>query len=308
VLRGFAKALAGDHETAQSLLADVQAQAVTLDDPRALVWASSAVSVAGDAGRALAYANRAVEAARRQGLLGLLPEALEEQALVLIENDSLDLAYAAATEGYRLSLDVGHGSGGHLINMAVVEAVRGRPEARPHAEEALSVGQRTDSVLLAGYAEKTLGFLDLTLGRTQQAAERLLALTVPGGPAFNEYTAPEAMPDAMEAAARAGRHQAAAERLAAFRAWVTAAPTPARHALLARCEALLGARNPDEAFGEALAAAAALPPLQRARTELLYGEWLRRERRRTDARTHLRAALELFRTLSAAPWAERAEA
>jgi hypothetical protein len=59
VLRGFAKALAGDHQTAQSLLADVHAQAAGLDDPRALVWASSAVSVAGDAERALAYANRA---------------------------------------------------------------------------------------------------------------------------------------------------------------------------------------------------------------------------------------------------------
>jgi DNA-binding CsgD family transcriptional regulator len=78
--------------------------------------------------------------------------------------------------------------------------------------------------------------------------------------------------------------------------------------LLARCEALLGVRDPNEAFSEALAAAASLPPLQRARTELLYGEWLRRERRRTDARGHLRAALELFRTLGAVPWAERAEA
>jgi DNA-binding CsgD family transcriptional regulator len=77
---------------------------------------------------------------------------------------------------------------------------------------------------------------------------------------------------------------------------------------LARCEALLRARDPDEAFSEALAAAPALPPLQRARTELLYGEWLRRERRRTDARGHLRAALELFHTLGAVPWAERAEA
>jgi len=89
---------------------------------------------------------------------------------------------------------------------------------------------------------------------------------------------------------------------------VRAAPTQERLALLARCEALVGARDPDEAFGEAIAAAAALPPLQRARTELLYGEWLRRERRRGDARGHLRTALEVFRTLGAVPWAERAEA
>jgi len=45
-----------------------------------------------------------------------------------------------------------------------------------------------------------------------------------------------------------------------------------------------------------------------ARTELLYGEWLRRVRRRADARGHLRAALEAFERLGAAPWAERARA
>jgi hypothetical protein len=100
-----------------------------------------------------------------------------------------DLAYAAAAEGYRLSLDVGHGSGWHLMNMAMVEAVRGDDNARSHAEEALSIGQRSHSAFLVGYAEKTLGFLDLTLGRADQAADRLLALTTPGGPAFNETPA-----------------------------------------------------------------------------------------------------------------------
>jgi hypothetical protein len=46
-------------------------------------------------------------------------------------------------------------------------------------------------------------------------------------------------------------------------------------------------------------------PLQRARTQLLYGEWLRRSRRPTDARTQLRAALETFERLEATPWADR---
>ena len=85
------------------------------------------------------------------------------------------------------------------------------------------------------------------------------------------------------------------------------APTDARLALLARCEALLGERAPDEAFGLAVELGGALAPFQRGRTSLLYGEWLRRERRRHDARGHLRVALELFRGLRATPWEERAE-
>jgi DNA-binding CsgD family transcriptional regulator len=47
-------------------------------------------------------------------------------------------------------------------------------------------------------------------------------------------------------------------------------------------------------------------PFNRARTQLAYGEYLRRARRRVDARTHLRAALETFEDLRARPWADRA--
>ena len=60
-------------------------------------------------------------------------------------------------------------------------------------------------------------------------------------------------------------------------------------------------------FGAALDAhAQAGRPVGCARTELAYGEFLRRARRRVEAREHLRAALEGFETLQAAPWAERA--
>lgn len=49
-------------------------------------------------------------------------------------------------------------------------------------------------------------------------------------------------------------------------------------------------------------------PFERARTALLYGEWLRRARRKSEARTQLRDAFETFRRLDATPWAQRARA
>jgi DNA-binding CsgD family transcriptional regulator len=207
-----------------------------------------------------------------------------------------------------LSLDVGYGSGEHLATMASLEAAWGRAEdARRHAEEAHALGQRHGSAYLVSSAEFTLGFVELTAGRTAAAADRLLALTSLERSDVNPIIALSAIPDAVEAGARTGRHREAAERLATFGGWVALAPTESRCALLARCQALLGEQPPEQAFAEAIQRGAGLPPFQRARTELLFGEWLRRERRRQEARAHLRAALELFRGLGTGPWGERAE-
>jgi DNA-binding CsgD family transcriptional regulator len=311
LLCGFAKVFAGDPDGARPLLEDVLREADALDnDPRALGLAATAASTGGRAGDGLPYASRAVESARRQGLLSLLPRVLETQSYELMGNSSFDLAYAAASEAYQLSLDVGHGGGWPLNDMAMVEAIWGRDaEARRHAEEVLAIGQRTGSTFLTGVAEWTFGLIDLAGGRNAKAAARLLTVTDLRQPDANPLAAMPALPDAVEAAARCGRTDEVGERFAVFEAWaLAAAPAGAQRALLARCQALLGKRPPEEAFAEAIERASAVPPFQRARTELLYGEWLRRARRRTDARGHLRTALETFRTLGAVPWAERAEA
>ena len=48
--------------------------------------------------------------------------------------------------------------------------------------------------------------------------------------------------------------------------------------------------------------------MARVRTELLFGEWLRRMRRRSEARDPLRDALHVFDDIGARSWAERARA
>jgi DNA-binding CsgD family transcriptional regulator len=116
------------------------------------------------------------------------------------------------------------------------------------------------------------------------------------------------LPDVVEAAARANQLEEAADHLARFQEWVEQFPTPARSSLLARCQALAAESDAEPRFMRSIELAEALSPLERARSELLYGEWLRRERRRVDARAHLRTALELFQRLSLPPWEERARA
>jgi DNA-binding CsgD family transcriptional regulator len=111
-------------------------------------------------------------------------------------------------------------------------------------------------------------------------------------------------PDLVEALARSGRHGAAAEVLDRFADRATLAG-PA--AAAARCAGIL--RSDAEEFERALEAHDRLPqPFERGRTELAYGEYLRRARRIADARPRLATALDVFTRLGAEPWAERARA
>jgi DNA-binding CsgD family transcriptional regulator len=76
-------------------------------------------------------------------------------------------------------------------------------------------------------------------------------------------------------------------------------------AVATRCRAVLG--DDGDGFRAALELhTGSTRPFEHGRTALLHGEHLRRQRRRTDARPPLRAALETFERLGAEPWAARA--
>ena len=118
----------------------------------------------------------------------------------------------------------------------------------------------------------------------------------------------QSLPEVVEAATRSGEATVAEAALERLTERALATGTPWALGVLARSRALLATdADAEELYLEAIA------QLQQtyvvtdlARAHLLYGEWLRREKRRTDARGHLHTAHDLFATMGAAAFAERA--
>jgi DNA-binding CsgD family transcriptional regulator len=160
-----------------------------------------------------------------------------------------------------------------------------------------------------GWRSRALGLLDLGLGRPAEAFERFESIwsAEPGG--GHPFVAMTSAQDLVESAVRAGRPDIAAEVVSVMAARSQHAG-PAQRGMLAYSLGLV-AKAPVAAphFEEALRLFPPQPmPFWRARIQLGYGEQLRRARHRSEARGHLRAALETFERLGAEPWAERARA
>ncbi|WP_322412182.1 AAA family ATPase [Microbacterium invictum] len=114
-------------------------------------------------------------------------------------------------------------------------------------------------------------------------------------------------PEYVEAAVRSGNRAAAQWALERIEAYAEASGSAVARALFLRSLALLSDdADAEHSFTEAIGM---FPPSHRgdaARTRLLYGEWLRRVRRRSDARAQLEQALRDFEAVGATTFAERA--
>jgi DNA-binding CsgD family transcriptional regulator len=264
-------------------------------------------------GDLLAMGRRSADMAagcRDAGVVGLLAYALVFVASTqLLHGEFLD-AMATAEEGLRIAADTGQVAVARALASTAAElaAVAGDEEAcRVRAAQVRDLSTGAPGLSLSG-ADIALALLDLGYGRYQSALDRMQAATT--GPARHNPWLLYAYPVHVEAAVRAGRPDLAVRPLGQFRSWAGAIGQRWAGAVAARCAALTA----DDADAEPLWREAVTAheedgcPFEEARTRLLYGEWLRRNRRRSDAREHLLAAAAAFARMGARPWQDRAEA
>jgi DNA-binding CsgD family transcriptional regulator len=154
-----------------------------------------------------------------------------------------------------------------------------------------------------GFAQYALTVLELGLGRYREA------MVAAQDASLDLILATRTLPELVEAAVRCGEEQLAAQAAGELAESTTASGTDWALGMLARSQALLaGGRKAEALYREAidhLQRCRATTQLARAR--LLYGEWLRRERRRRDAREELRVAAHFFESVGALAFADRAE-
>jgi DNA-binding CsgD family transcriptional regulator len=183
-------------------------------------------------------------------------------------------------------------------------------QGRAHSFEGLRTSSRTvdgtDQAMWSSITHCTTAILYNGLGRYDEA----LAEAHRGSEHAEDLSwAIWSLPELVEGAARSGKPDVAASAFGRLRQVTTPAATDWGLGIEARCRALVSeGKVADEGFREAierLGQAGIVAHLGRA--HLLYGEWLRRENQRIDAREQLRAARDVFLSMGAEAFTTRTE-
>jgi DNA-binding CsgD family transcriptional regulator len=306
--------LQGNDSGARARLLQALDHLADTTEPRWLIWAAAAASRSGARARHDEFCRRAETSARQTTAVGTLAMALQRIAWTDLTYGRVAAASIHSAEGLQLAMETGLTNAGcfHRAILAWVAAVRGDEETCTSlAEQASATALEHGLGPQNSIAHWAVGLLHLGLGRWEAAATQLEAMSSPAPGAGHSFTALWALPDLVEAAVRAGLPDIAEGAATRFAGYAPEGAPDSELALAARCQALITrpSGTKEQLLSEALALHDRDPrPFSRARTQLLLGEHLRRERRRVEARPQLRAATETFERLGAAPWENRARA
>jgi DNA-binding CsgD family transcriptional regulator len=312
---GQAASYRGDLSPAETSLRRVIALAPQLSSPTASVRAAVAATLLGDPVRAHELANHAIAQATAGGAAAVVPQALEIISFAEFAIGRNQTAAAVAIEGLHAARATGQESlaGNFTATLAVLAGIDGDRETchvrlrqlRPAPVD----GEMSQSEAFSRWA---LGALDLFDGHYRAGLARLRPLMCDDEQVHgNTVLRIPATIALIEAATRCDEYQLAREKLCIFDVWVNRSRAAPWVALASRSHALVAVDDADitgyfeESLRQHLASGG---DHGRARTELLYGQYLRRVRRRGAAREHLRTALETFERLGVTGWAAKASA
>lgn len=239
-------------------------------------------------------------------------------AMIEMWRGNLSAAEAFADEGVERAQQLG-GRYVEIIPLSVrsvVAAYQGREEeARADAQVALDAALQCGATRMADWPRMTLSLVEVSLGNHAEAVAAVQPLLarlhiVPGTELMHSWY----LPDAAEALVALGDLGSADDIVDILERNGRRVDRPWMLATAGRCRAMsLAARGDVEAAEatarEAMAQHDRVPmPFERARTQLLLGQLLRRRRSKDAAVQALREALETFESMGAAIWARRAQA
>jgi DNA-binding CsgD family transcriptional regulator len=245
-----------------------------------------------------------LQSLREAGLLVHLPIWMESMAIITAWRGDFAAADSLIVEAEAITAATGSGFARYatvfLAGMRGAEA-----EAAPLIEAVITDSRAAGQGVGVQWSQWVSAILDNGLGRYEQArAEAQQA----AGQAPELFISTWALPELIEAASRSGQTAMAADALGRLAEATSVGQTDWGQGIYARCRALLSdGQDAEGSYREAigrLSRTGFRPEL--ARAHLLYGEWLRREGRRADARAQLHTAHDMFAAIGMQAFTERA--
>ena len=251
-----------------------------------------------------AISARQVQLVRDVGALAQLPIYLNQMGIVSpwMGDFAGTVAVIAETE----SVAAATGSPIAPYTLLRLLALQGREaEASAAIASAIELAAAEGQGMAAAWAHWTAAVLYNGLARYKEAASAAQQAT---SNTLNPWMSMWAMPELVEAAARAGDLELARDALERLAETTQPCGNDVALGIEARCRALLShGADADDRYREAIGrlSRTQLRP-ELARAHLVYGEWLRREDRRLDAREQLRTAHDMLTAIGMEAFAERA--